>query len=402
MEAFIPETMLALTKPWLLFGAAILVAVIVAFVIHRMLIAVLRRVARRKPFTTAMTRHAYRASQVVMMLFAVRLVLSGTPEQFPFLVNASYVVSVSLILAMTWLVHRCVHAISATVISLNPYDVVDNLRARRILTQTRVLTRSAHFIIALLGLSFVLLTLPGARQFGASLLASAGVVGLVAGIAARPVLGNFIAGLQIAFTQPIRIDDVLIVQGEWGRVEEITGAFVVVRIWDERRMIVPLQWFIENPFENWTHSSSTILGTVFLWLDFSVPLDKLRTEFERITHGAPLWDKRVCVMHVVDTSDRAMQVRLLVSAIDSGTAFELRCQIREAMLSFIAANYPGGLPRVRAEVSSGIDRVGADRAGIDTGGVDSKSVDRPFTEPIAGKPLADAYSGPVPNAGKFA
>jgi small-conductance mechanosensitive channel len=383
MDAILPENVLALARPWLLFGAAIVVALIAAFVIHRMLIAVLRRLARRKPFTTAMTRHAYRASQVVLMLLAVRMVLSGTPEDFPFLVAASYVVSVSLILAMTWLVHRCVHAISATVVSLNPYDVVDNLRARRILTQTRVLTRSAHFIIALLGLSFVLLTLPGARQFGASLLASAGVAGLVAGIAARPVLGNFIAGLQIAFTQPIRIDDVLIVQGEWGRVEEITGAFVVVRIWDERRLIVPLQWFIENPFENWTHTSSTILGTVFLWLDFSVPLDKVRTEFERVCHANALWDQRVCVMHVVDTTDRAMQIRLLVSAIDSGTAFELRCQIREAMLSFVAARYPEGLPRVRAEMSGQV----SSQAPADLDGTGR---------------IADAYSAPIPKASKFA
>ena len=380
MDAILPDNVLALARPWLLFGAAIVVALIAAFLIHRTLIAVLRRLARRKPFTTAMTQYAYRASQVVLMLFAVRMVLSGTPETFPFLVGASYVVSVALILAMTWLVHRCVHAISATVVSLNPYDVVDNLKARRILTQTRVLTRSAHFIIALLGLSFVLLTLPGARQFGASLLASAGVAGLVAGIAARPVLGNFIAGLQIAFTQPIRIDDVLIVQGEWGRVEEITGAFVVVRIWDERRLIVPLQWFIENPFENWTHTSSTILGTVFLWLDFSVPLDKVRAEFERVCHANELWDKRVCVMHVVDTTDRAMQIRLLVSAIDSGTAFELRCQIREAMLSFVAAQYPEGLPRVRAEMSGELSRP------------DVESNSR----------IADAYSAPIPKGSKFA
>jgi len=194
----------------------------------------------------------------------------------------------------------------------------------------------------------VLLTLPGARQFGASLLASAGMAGLVAGIAAKPVLGNFIAGLQIAFSQPIRIDDVLIVKGEWGRVEEITGTFVVVRIWDERRMIVPLQWFIENPFENWTHTSSTILGTVFLWLDFTVPVDALRQEFERVCKAAPQWDGRVCVLQVTDANERAMQVRLLVSAIDSGKAFDLRCAIREAMIAFIATQYPQALPRLRS------------------------------------------------------
>ena len=252
-----------------------------------------------------------------------------------------------LILALTWLAMQCIKAVTVTVVNRNPADVIDNLKARRILTQTRVLARSAHFIVGLLGLGFVLLTLPGAKQFGASLLASAGVAGLVAGMAARPVLGNFIAGLQIAFSQPIRIDDVLIVKGEWGRVEEITGTFVVIRIWDERRMIVPLQWFIENPFENWTHNSSTILGTVFLWLDFVVPVPALRVEFERICKSSPLWDGRVCVLHITDVNERAMQVRLLTSAQDSGTAFDLRCIIREEMISFIAAHYPQALPRLR-------------------------------------------------------
>ncbi|WP_343587576.1 mechanosensitive ion channel domain-containing protein [Herbaspirillum sp.] len=326
-------------------------AAIVAVIVHRVGILLIRRIARGHPFTTSATEVAYNASRMCLVLFLLRLVLTGAPDNTPGLTSASYLTSVALILALTWFLIRCVKSVSVAVIKLNPYDVVDNLRARRILTQTRVLSRSAYFLISLLGLSFVLLTLPGARQFGASLLASAGVAGIVAGIAAKPVLGNFFAGLQIAFSQPIRIDDVLIVKGEWGRVEEITGTFVVVRIWDERRMIVPLQWFIENPFENWTHTSSTILGTVFLWLDFTVPTAAIRAEFERVCQTLPLWDKRVCVMHVTDTSERNMQVRLLVSARDSGSAFDLRCQIREHMIGFIASNYPDALPRLRAEVS---------------------------------------------------
>ena len=136
-------------------------------------------------------------------------------------------------------------------------------------------------------------------------------------------------------------------KGEWGRVERITGTYVVVRIWDERRLIVPLQWFIENPFENWTHTSSSILGTVFLWLDFSVPVPAIRAEFERITHASSRWDQRVCVLHVTDADDRGMQLRLLISAQDSGTAFDLRCEIREAIIAFVAANYPDSLPRLR-------------------------------------------------------
>jgi len=350
--SFLPEAVRDPLRAWMFILGFGLAATLLAIALHRVGIALLRRIARRRPFTTHATTVAFGASRMCLVLFAWRIVLSGAPSGVPYLIPISYVVTVSLILALTWLAIRCIQSISETIIAQNPFDVSDNLKARRILTQTRVLARSAYFIAGLLGFSFVLLTLPGARQFGASLLASAGVAGLVAGIAARPVLGNFIAGLQIAFSQPIRIDDVLIVNGEWGRVEEITGTFVVVRIWDERRMIVPLQWFIENPFENWTHQSSTILGTVFLWLDFGVPVDAVRTEFERLCKACELWDKRVCVLHVTDATDRAMQVRLLVSARDSGTAFDLRCHIRERMIAFIAAQYPDSLPRLRAELDS--------------------------------------------------
>src|SRR5450830_222606 len=324
------------------------VAILLAMILHRVGILLLRRIARSRPFTTNTTHVAFRASQVCVALLAVRVVLTAAPDEMPGLRSLSYLGTVALILALTWLAVKCIESVSVTVVQLNPYDVADNLKARRILTQTRVLTRSAYFIVGLLGLAFVLLTLPGARQFGASLLASAGVAGLVAGIAARPVLGNFIAGLQIAFSQPIRLDDVLIVNGEWGKVEEIKGTYVVVRVWDERRLIVPLQWFIENPFENWTHSSSMLHGTVFLWLDFSIPVEAMRQEFARVCKAAPQWDGRVCVLQVTDANERAMQLRLLVSAMDSGKAFDLRCLIREAMIAFIAAQYPEALPRLRS------------------------------------------------------
>src|SRR5450830_1008762 len=332
----------------LLVATAAVLAMVLALVLHRIGILLLRRLVRSRPFTINATRVAFRASQACAMLLALRVVLTAAPDDMLGERPISYLCTVLLILALTWLAMRCVTSISATVTQLNPYDVADNLKARRILTQTRVLTRSALVLVGLLGLSFVLLTLPGARQFGASLLASAGVAGLVAGIAARPVLGNFIAGLQIAFSQPIRIDDVLIVNGEWGKVEEIKGTYVVVRVWDERRLIVPLQWFIENPFENWTHSSSMLHGTVFLWLDFSIPLAPLREELKRICETAPQWDGRACTVVVFDANERAMRVRFLVSSQNSDEVFALRYLVREQMLAFITANYPHGLPRVRA------------------------------------------------------
>lgn len=348
--SFLPSSIQGPLRSWLLLIVAALIASSIAFAVHRLGAMLLRRLVRRRPFALNAIQAAYGIARTCLLLFALRLVLSGAPDDVPYVTNASYIVTILLILSLTWLAIRCVNSVSSTVVELNPYDVADNLRARRILTQTRVLARSANFIAALLGLSFMLLTLPGARQFGASLLASAGVAGLVAGMAARPVLSNFIAGLQIAFSQPIRIDDVLIVKGEWGRVEEITGTYVVVRIWDERRMIVPLQWFIENPFENWTHKSSTILGTVFLWLDFSVPLDSVKSAFEKVCKSSALWDGRVCVMQVTDANERAMQLRLLVSARNSGEAFDLRCLIRESVIRHIAEHHPSGLPRLRTSL----------------------------------------------------
>ena len=189
-----------------------------------------------------------------------------------------------------------------------------------------------------------------ADRIGSALLASAGLIGLVAGIAAKPVFGNLIAGLQIAVTQPIRLDDVVIVEGEWGRIEEIGSSYVVVRIWDERRMVVPLTWFIEHPFQNWTRRSADLLGTAFLWLDYRAPIAAIRAELERICQGQPLWDGRVCVTQVTETSERAIQVRLLVSARSSGDAFDLRCLVRERMLDFLAREHPQSLPQVRARL----------------------------------------------------
>jgi small-conductance mechanosensitive channel len=194
-----------------------------------------------------------------------------------------------------------------------------------------------------------LMTFPGARQVGASLLASAGVIGIVGGIAARPVFSNLIAGLQLALAQPIRIDDVLIVKGENGRVEEITGTYVVLKLWDERRMIVPLQWFVDNPFENWTRIGAQLTQSVFLFVDFTTPLEPLREELRRLVEGAPEWDKRLAKVDVVDTTERAMKVRILVTAGNSGLAFDLGCRVREGLIAFLARQYPQSLPMLRME-----------------------------------------------------
>jgi small-conductance mechanosensitive channel len=187
------------------------------------------------------------------------------------------------------------------------------------------------------------------RNLGASLLASAGIAGLVVGIAARPILGNLLAGLQIALTQPIRIDDVVVVEGEWGRIEEIGAAYVVVAIWDQRRLVLPLQYFIEKPFENWTRAASELLGTVFLWVDYGMPVDLLREELRRVCEASPDWDRRVAEIQVTEAGERAVQLRVLVSARDASRAWDLRCHVRERLIDYVRREHPEFLPRLRAE-----------------------------------------------------
>jgi small-conductance mechanosensitive channel len=276
----------------------------------------------------------------VLPLLALQLVWQAAPDDLRWINNIRHFNGLALIAALTWLASAAIGGVADGVIARHPVDVADNLQARRIHTQARVLSRTAMFIALLAGVSLMLMTFPGARQVGASLLASAGVVGIVAGIAARPVFSNLIAGLQIALSQPIRIDDVLIVENEWGRVEEITGSYVVLRIWDDRRLIIPLQWFIEHPFQNWTRTSSALLGTVFLNVDFTMPLAPLRAELERIVKTMPEWDGRVVKLQVTDTTERTMQLRILVTAQSAGLAFDLRCKVREAMIDFMQREYP--------------------------------------------------------------
>jgi small-conductance mechanosensitive channel len=189
------------------------------------------------------------------------------------------------------------------------------------------------------------------RSIGASLLASAGVAGLVIGIAARPILGNLLAGLQLALTQPIRIDDVVIVEGEWGRVEDIGRTFVTIAIWDQRRLVVPLEYFINKPFQNWTRATSEILGTVTLWLDYGMPVEPLRAELRRVCEAAPEWDRRVCLIQVTGANERAMQIRALVSSADASRNWDLRCKVREQLIDFVRHEHPECLPRKRVEMA---------------------------------------------------
>jgi small-conductance mechanosensitive channel len=338
------------TYPWLTTAILGAIAVVLALGAQHLAYAVLHRVTRFSVIANTIVEFTAAPARVAAPLLAIELVIAGAPTDLPMRAAAARVLGMLLIGAVTWIAVRTVGGVGEAVVRLHPASVTDNLQARRIQTQTRVLARTVKFFALVVGAAAALMTLPGMRQIGASLLASAGVAGVVAGIAARPVFGNLIAGLQIALTQPIRLDDVVIIENEWGRIEEITATYVVVKIWDERRLVVPLQWIIQNPFQNWTRTGSQLLGTVFLWLDYCVPLQPLRTELERICNSAPEWDRRVCMIQVTEADERAVQIRALVSAGDASKAWDLRCRVREALIDFLQREHPEALPRIRAEI----------------------------------------------------
>lgn len=338
------------TYPWLSIAIFGTVAVLIALLVHSILFAALRRLTRFSVIASTVVEYATSPSRMVLPLLALQFVMAAAPDDLSFGVLAGHTLSILLIAAITWLVMRAAAGLGEAVVRLHPASVTDNLQARRVQTQTRVLTRTAMFFVLVIGAASALMTFPGMRQIGTSILASAGVAGLVVGIAARPVLGSLIAGLQIALTQPIRLDDVVIIEGEWGRIEEITATYVVVKIWDERRLVVPLEWVIQHPFQNWTRTGSQLLGTVFMWVDYRVPLAPLRAELERVCDEAPEWDRRVAMIQVTEANERGIQLRALVSAQDASKAWDLRCRVREALVDFLQREYPESLPRMRAEL----------------------------------------------------
>ncbi|MEM9847340.1 MAG: mechanosensitive ion channel domain-containing protein [Bacteroidota bacterium] len=242
-------------------------------------------------------------------------------------------------------------------------EMVNNLQQRKIATQLQFIKKISSVIIVVLATSLILLEFEEVRKIGTGLLTSAGVAGIIIGFAAQKSIANLLAGLQIAFTQPMRIDDVVVLEGEFGRIEEITLTYVVVRVWDQRRIIVPLNYFIEKPFQNWTRFNAELLGTVFVYTDYEMPIDALREELHRITDDHPLWDQRTRNVLVTDLSADTMTIRILVSARSSADAFDLRCEIREKMVTFIQVNYPHCLPKTRVEM----DRPGRNNSSVDVG-----------------------------------
>ncbi len=298
--------------------------------------------------------------------------LSVAPALAEIIRNAT---SLVLIGVVAFIMFEIVNAAAAFVLTRHRTDVSDNLRARSIYTQVVVLKKVAVTAIGIFTLASMLMVFESVRQFGASILASAGVAGIVVGFAAQRSIATLLAGFQIALTQPIRVDDVVIVENEWGRIEDISLTYVVVRIWDLRRLVVPITHFIEKPFQNWTRTSADLLGTVFLHVDYAVPLDELRAELTRILAASPGWDGKVNVLQVTDATERTLQIRALVSAADASLAWDLRCEVREKMLAYLNAHHANCLPRARQEqyriaapsAENGADRDEARRGGEEGG-----------------------------------
>ena len=327
-------------------------AVVIALLLHGILFGLLRRFTRdtSNAVDNAFVVRTRGPARLALPLLALLLVLPSTPLVDGLRGAVAHLVGIGLIACVAWAVVALVDVVGDVMRVRYRIDVADNLEARRIATQMQVLRRTALVIVSILAIGVALMTFPTIRQVGTSLLASAGIAGLVIGMAMRPTLSNIIAGIQIALTQPIRLQDAVIVEGEWGWIEEITTTYVVVKIWDLRRLVLPLTYFVAHPFQNWTRTTARLLGSVYLYVDYSIPVDELRAELKRIVEGTQLWMGQVCVLQVSDARERTVELRALADAKDSGSAWDLRCLIRERLIAFMQEHYPDALPRTRVEM----------------------------------------------------
>jgi small-conductance mechanosensitive channel len=346
------------------------VAVVAGLVLHTVLFRMARTVVRRMPSVLVFDGEVLErargplrfilplAAVYVAMPFAEGYMTSDVQTLLDGLLHGATV------LAIAWLLVTLVMMAEDLIARRYSIEEEDNLQARKIMTQVRILRRIAIIVIGVLSLGAVLMQYEPFRELGTGILASAGIIGIVIGVAAQRTLGNLIAGIQIAFTQPIRVDDVVIAEGEFGWVEEITLTYVVVRVWDQRRIVVPITQFVEKPFQNWTRTTSELLGTVFLYVDHTVPFDDLRTALGEIVEASEYYDGRVWRLHVTDTSEKTVELRALMSADSAPNLWELRCEVREKLIAYVQAHFPEALPRMRAEVrENGVEGERSGRAG---------------------------------------
>jgi small-conductance mechanosensitive channel len=289
--------------------------------------------------------HTLRFS-VPLLGIILLLPLLKLPENWEWVTQKG--VGILFIVTLSFLIVHGINAMQGALLSRQRLDLPDNLSARRIYTQVSVIRKIIITAVVIIATGSVLMLFDPVRQFGTSILASAGIAGIVIGFAAQRTLGNVLAGIQIALTQPLLIDDIVVVEGEFGQIEEITLTYVTVRTWDLRRMILPITYFVEKPFQNWSRVSTDLLGTVVFYLDYQAPIGELRKELKRLVENNSKWDKKVCGLQVTDTKQSTIEVRALVSSTDAGKVFDLRCEVREGLIGFLCRNYPESLPRQRS------------------------------------------------------
>jgi small-conductance mechanosensitive channel len=335
--------------PTALIGAIILTfAGLFALLLHAVLTRLVRRILLGEgPYLISLLSGTVRPTQLGILILALFIALQATPFDAETQASIAKALLIGGIIVIGWIAITATHIVADIYLQRFHIDVDDNFLARKHVTQIRVLRRVTDTILIIITIGAALMSFEAVRQYGVSLFASAGVAGLVVGLAARPVLGNLIAGIQLAMTQPIRIDDTVVVEGENGQIEEITATYVVLRLWDLRRMVVPLTYFIEKPFQNWTRDSRKMTGTVLLQVDYSTPIERLRAKAIEIARASPFWDGDVLKVHVTDTTATAVVVRVIASARTSGDAFELRAEIREKLIGFLQTELPDALPTVR-------------------------------------------------------
>jgi small-conductance mechanosensitive channel len=306
-------------------------------------------------FFQSILRHLGQPFNIFLPLFFFNALLPIMRMPPAIMYRIGKVIEILLILSFAWILIRCIKVVQGFVFHRYDISKKDNLRERKIRTQLQFVRRFLIGLIMVLTVAAVLLSFSSLRKVGAGLLTGVGLSGIIIGFAAQKSIGNLLAGFQIAFTQPIRIDDVVIAEGEWGTVEEITLTYVVIKIWDERRLVLPINYFIEKPFQNWTRSSSELLGTVMLFTDYNLPVDAIRSELTRLLKESKYWDGRVNVVHVTDTNENTVQIRALMSGRNAGDVFELRCYVRENLIKFINDNFEGSLPKNRTVIDGNMD-----------------------------------------------
>jgi len=340
----VPDFLLALL---VVVGSAGL-AIVLVEILHWLI----ARFGRRSALAADLARTAHRPFLATVTLFAIQQAIRAAAGDFSGRGVVLHLLVILFIAAIAWLVAALVLVLEDAALTRWRTDVPDNLKRRRFKTQVLILRRVTVAAIIILTLGVVLMTFPAIRTVGASLLASAGLVSVVAALAAQSTLGNVFAGLQLAFSDAVRVDDVVVVEGEWGRIEELTLTYVAVQIWDDRRLVLPTSYFTTKPFQNWTRTGSAVLGTAEIDVDWSAPVEPLRAELRAVCEGSELWNGRVCVLQVTDAVGGMVRLRALVSADDAGALWDLRCLVRERLVAYVWENQRDSLPRVRADVSA--------------------------------------------------